>query len=445
MKQKDQQREATVCGALKPDIKRLLKVGVILPATALFVLATSCARRQADPPSDSQQPQVSTTVSADFPMGTATPSEECGACHEAIYREFALGFGGDLRYPGIVYRSRQDRLLTLPANVSAGATAHSVAGLETFPVHARDIEEEGRSCNVCHFPEAFEIPDLENLDVAKPTPRPKSQEASGLTCASCHLTPDGKIRGPYDVNAPHQTVQDPKMQTSAMCAYCHAMGKRVAGKQTQTFLEWREDFNKPGLGRQNCQDCHMPRTVRKSSEAFDVPARAVARHLWTGGHSMQRLKTALNLVIVQPENERPTLEFHVINIGAGHSVPTGSNRRAVYLKADVVDSRDRIVASREWMFAPWYGNRPDDRAFLEEDKKRPDAVAALQADGQGPHEAPVGAGEERILSWTPKAGMGNYSIRARLVYDLNRYNDRTFLGDQTEIYRTSLSINVKGR
>jgi hypothetical protein len=33
----------------------------------------------------------------EFPLGTATPSEECGACHEAIYREFAYGFGADLQ------------------------------------------------------------------------------------------------------------------------------------------------------------------------------------------------------------------------------------------------------------------------------------------------------------------------------------------------------------
>jgi hypothetical protein len=25
-----------------------------------------------------------------------------------------------------------------------------------------------------------------------------------------------------------------------MCAYCHILGKRVVGKQTQTFLEWRD-------------------------------------------------------------------------------------------------------------------------------------------------------------------------------------------------------------
>lgn len=94
------------------------------------------------------------------------------------------------------------------------------------------------------------------------------------------------------------------------------------------------------------------------------------------------------------------------------------------------------------MFAPWYGDRPDDRKFLEEDKKRKDALAASQADAQGPHEAPIRAGEERILSWTPALAAGSYTIDARLVYDLNRYNDPTFTGDQTEMYRATLAIRV---
>src|SRR5215471_10814338 len=353
-----------------------VKILASLSATLLLALfATSAAQG----PSNFMQ----------FTLGTATPSELCGACHKAIYREFATGFGSDLTYKAVVYQSADAKPLTLPANVSATATLHALAGIDPFPVHARTVEEEGHQCNVCHFPQAFEIPDIEKLDISKPTSRPKEQELGGLTCASCHLTPDGKIRGPHEVTAPHPTVADPKIQTSAMCAYCHSLGKRVSGKQTQTFLEWREDFAKPGLGRQQCQDCHMPKTQRKLAEGFDAPVRAVARHLWTGGHSPQRVRTALSMVIVQAEEQKPRLDFHVINVGAGHSVPTGSNRRAVYLRAEVVDTNDRQVAAEEWMFAPWYGDRPDDRKYLDEDTKRPDALAARQADSQGPHEAPV--------------------------------------------------------
>ena len=306
-----------------------------------------------------------------FPEGTATPSETCGGCHKAIYREFAFGFGSDIHYKPTTVPTKPGEKLAMPAKVSDTATAHAFAGVEPYPVHAREAEEEGRSCNVCHFPEPFAIPDINVPEMTKPKARPKGKEAGGLTCASCHLTPEGKIRGPFTVKGPHDTVADPAIRTSAMCAYCHSMGKRVTGKQTQTFLEWRDDFNKPGLGKQHCQDCHMPRTMRKVAEDSDTPERAVARHLWTGGRSQQRLASALSMAISQPEEGKPGLAMHVINIGAGHSVPTGSNRRGIYLNVEILDNKGKKMATKEWMFAPWYGNRPDDKKFLEEDKKAP--------------------------------------------------------------------------
>ena len=383
-----------------------------------------------------------TPTPPELTKGTATPSEECGACHQAIYREFQYGFGGDIHFGGMVTGSATEPRLNMPANVSAGASAHATAGLDPYPIHSRDIEEEGRSCNVCHFTQSFAIPPIESPEMKKPVGRPKEQEALGLTCASCHLTPEGKIRTPHEVSAPHETVVEPAIQSSAMCAYCHSVGKRMSGRQTQTFLEWREDFYKAGLGKQQCQDCHMPRTTRKTAEDFDVPLRPVARHLWTGGHSSQRLGMALSLTLVQPEANGSKVEFHVINIGAGHSVPTGSNRRALYLRAEAVTADGKVLANREWMFAPFYGWRPDDSSFLEADKKLPDAKAAMQADAQGPHELSIRAGEERILDWTPELKAGAYTVRATLVYDLNRYNDPKFLDDETTLTRTSLEFKV---
>ena len=379
-----------------------------------------------------------------FPEGTATPSSVCGECHLAIYREYAFGFGTDLTYKPMAYKSPQEGFLSLPERVLTTATAHSFAGFEAWPMHARGFEEGGKSCNVCHYPEAFDIPDLDQVEIARPKGRPQGKEAVGITCASCHLTPDGKMRGPYAAQSVHETINDPRMKTSAMCAYCHALGKRVPGKQTQTFLEWHDDFHNAGFGPQHCQECHMPRTTRKLAENHNVPVRAVARHLWTGGHSTQRVSSALNLAIVAEGGSSSKLRFHLINVGAAHSVPTGSNRRAIYLMTDVVDGKGSVVAKQDWMFAPWYGDRPDDKAFLEEDKKRPDSVSAIQADAQGPHETTVRAGEDRILNWVPKLKTGNYTIQAKLIYDLNRYNERTFSADQTEVNRASLSVKVKG-
>lgn len=187
----------------------------------------------------------------------------------------------------------------------------------------------------------------------------------------------------------------------------------------------------------------MPRTMRKIAEDSNEPERPVARHLWTGGRSNQRLASALGMVIVQPDQNKSKLSIHVINIGAGHSVPTGSNRRGVYLDAQVIDKTGQVVAQKEWLFAPWFGARPDDKSYLEEDRKRPDAKAAMQADAQGPHESIIRAGEERLLPWTPDLKPGDYTVKARLVYDLNRYNPRSFSNDQTEMNKTSLKVTIK--
>ncbi len=411
--------------------------GVALTAGGVAARAGS----PSPPPAAPAGPAV--TPSRDFPQGTATPSADCGACHQAIHREYATGFGSDMRYPGVTLRAKGDEVLEMPAGSSVSASAHAVAGTDPWPIHAREAEEEGKRCNVCHFPQPFAIPDRDTVELAKPMPRAEAQN-EGITCAACHLTPEGKIRGPHPVTAaPHETVVDERMSSSEMCATCHALGKRIPGKQTQTYLEWREDFAAAGLGRQQCQDCHMPRIRRKTAEGFDVPVRAVARHLWTGGHSAQRLGSALSLVILQPQQGRGAVELHLINVGAGHSVPTGSNRRAIYLRTRVLDRKGTVVAKTEWMFAPWYGPRPDDRAFLKEDEKRPDRVAAIQADEQGPHEAPIRAGEERVLTWAPASLRdGAYTVEARLVYDLNRYNDRAFTGDQREVSKFTLPLIV---
>ena len=379
----------------------------------------------------------------DFPDGTATPPEVCGACHKAIYKEFVYGFGSDNSYHPTTLPGKPDQPLKMSPGMAGSATGHALAGSGPFPLHARQAEQGGASCNVCHFPEPFTIPDINSLEIAPPTGRPAGKEQGGLTCASCHLTPDGKIRGRYGVKAPHATVQEQAIQTSTMCAYCHSMGKKVSGQQTQTFYEWRDDFFRTGMGRQQCQDCHMPGTMRKLAEESNSPERVSARHLWTGGRSLQRIQSALSLVAVQPAGGANLLAFHLINIGAGHSVPTGSNRRAIYLDVEIINGKGKRVAGNDWMFAPWYGARPDDRKYLEEDKQRPDAVAAAQADAQGPHEPPLRAGEERVLSWNPALKPGRYTLKARLTYDLNRYNPRSFKQDQNEFKNISMAIRVK--
>jgi hypothetical protein len=418
-------RKACIC---------VLALLIIAGTSALVHLERSAAQAQQQAATETKK---SVAISEDFPQGTATPSAECGECHQAIYREYAFGFGTDA-----AYKSPKD-LLSLQGRVLTAGPAHSVSGTRPEPTHGQDVKTRHSSCSVCHYPEPFDLSDLDKPDIKQSKEQPQAKKTLGITCASCHLTPDGKIRGPYGASAPHATVKEPRIKNSEMCAHCHSAGKRVVAKQFQTYLEWRDDFHEPGLGSQQCQDCHMARTLRKSAEDEDVPVRAVGRHLWTGGHSPQGISNPLSVAIVAGEESPSALRFHLVNIGAGHSVPTGSNRRAIFLKADVVDDKGTVVAQHEWMFAPWYSDRPDDKAFLEEDKKRPDAALATKADEQGPHESIIRAGEERVLTWDPKLSSGKYELRTSLIYNLNRYSDSALEGNQTTMFRKTLPFKIK--
>ncbi len=56
---------------------------------------------------------------------------------------------------------------------------------------------------------------------------------------------------------------------------------------------------------------------------------------------------------------------------------------------------------------------------------------------------PIRTGEERVLLWTPELKTGIYTIRASLVYNLNRYNERVFTDDQTTLSSISLAVKVE--
>jgi len=362
-----------------------------------------------------------------FLQGAATPSETCGECHQTLYREYALGVGGDIHSAN----------RSIPATVSSAATAHATSRFTPL-ASGGDVEW----CRSCHFAGSFNIPGKD--EAGKQLPNLINAGEMSITCATCHLTPEGKVRGVQKRgNAPHASVAEPALRTSAVCAHCHVdtTNTRIVGGQYQTYLEWRDDFKKAGLGAQECQDCHMPRTVRKLAEDSDGAPVAVGRHLWTGGHSAQRLGGSLSLSIIQRDSDKASLSFSVTNIGAGHSVPTGSNPRGVYLTVEVLDRQGVNRARKEWLFAPNFSARPDDKAFLEADKKLTgyEGYAQTRADAQGAHEAPVRAGEARLLNWDPALAPGLYTVKARLRYTTDRFGAQV-AGDEKEMGSAALLI-----
>lgn len=382
---------------------------------------------------------VAASAGITFPNGSATSSETCGECHKEIYLEYTMGVGGDNRSEHTMMRAMSGDAAWVPARVSSSASAHATSG-----EHIKGVGDEKKGyCSSCHSPKPFAIDKMESVEKVKPADGIPGN--GGITCAGCHLTPEGAIRGTRKVDAAHKTVADPGLKTSALCAHCHGAGsdKRIAGKQMQTFLEWREDFSKPGLGKQQCQDCHMPRTLLQVAADSGSAPRAVGRHLLMGAGSRQRHLGSLGLTVMQPEEGKRNLSFDVVNLGGGHSVPTGPSERAVYLRVDVLDKDGNSKATKEWMFSPNFSGHPDDPAFMEEDKKLPQGDAAARADAQGPHESPLRAGEGRVLGWEPGLVAGEYTVNAKLFYTVDRFKDPQPRDEQSEIGSANLAIAVR--
>jgi nitrate/TMAO reductase-like tetraheme cytochrome c subunit len=158
-----------------------------------------------------------------FAQGTATPSETCGECHGAVYREYTLGIGSDNHSA----HAQAKTGISAQLRVSSSGTAHAAAVGDV-----RGNDKKDFHCNSCHFPDAFNITDSgANGQVA---PKTAAAANEGLTCASCHLTPDGYIRATHSTSsAPHKTIKEPALQNSMLCGHCHGYqpsDKRVVGK-----------------------------------------------------------------------------------------------------------------------------------------------------------------------------------------------------------------------
>src|SRR5437899_8659149 len=111
-----------------------------------------------------------------FPDGTATPSEHCGACHVALYKEFTEGTGTDLNWAAMKFNPSSKKLLSFDEGTSKAATAHHVAGTDPWPHEAKRVESDGKECNVCHFPEPMAYPDDAAREIQNPTPRAAHRE-----------------------------------------------------------------------------------------------------------------------------------------------------------------------------------------------------------------------------------------------------------------------------
>lgn len=296
-------------------------------------------------------------------------ASECGACHREFYEEWST-------------------------------TIHSKAWID--PYFQTDWTFDGRQqiCKNCHTPldrqqeqKVLGFRDQEKWDpILEPNPEfdPKLQH-EGVTCAACHFR-DGKILGPYgSETAPHpvEKLADPNQ----ICARCHVVG----GDRWDTFLQFppcgtvaeiRSTPNamgekkppgmplgsnpqisralfapkdpptseqsaqsasaggstKPSGAMPNCVSCHMPLAERALVPGGQI--RLVRRHLWRGSHDPAMVRQGLDVKFRESpasSYDRRTFTLTVTNIGAAHSLPTGTPDRHLTVSLRLLDRDGRVI------------------------------------------------------------------------------------------------------
>lgn len=275
----------------------------------------------------------------------ARSAQVCGACHQEIYREWAL-------------------------------STHRHAWND--PQFQAEIGKSDNTwlCRNCHTPTLLQQPvwpvGLVQGDVEAPilveNPRyDAALEDEGITCVACHVR-DGVIHGPGlpDSAAPHPVVASDQYRSGALCERCHQAEQVYPGKgficTFSTGVEWRE--SPQYRDGKTCVTCHMPEVERPV--AVGGPVRTVRRH-WFSGSGIPKFADQAPPADAPPgpglalsgavRGDKLVLEAK--NAHAGHYLPSGDPERWVQIDVRFVDAAGGPVGEpwsyrigQEWEWHP---------------------------------------------------------------------------------------------
>jgi len=228
---------------------------------------------------------------------------------------------------------------------------------------ASEIAEKGVQCDFCHTVEESTWRDT-----------PTSQPQNG----SLIMNPGDVKRGPYrDSDSPgHDTAYSVLHTSAEFCGSCHHVFHPVTNFPIErTYDEWKQSvYARAGIV---CQDCHMmpveksievARTLKKPTNPGQAsplgPEReTVYTHEFVGGNfalpdllgsekhgriARERLKSAAEIRMHLPEKavrgELVTFKVEVVNVGAGHNLPTSLTEiRQMWLDVTVKGPKGEIL------------------------------------------------------------------------------------------------------
>jgi len=265
---------------------------------------------------------------------TFNPSARCGECHQEIYEMWQRG-------------------------MHSMATSNPIFEASYIQAYRYTAGKAKEICLRCHAPVAAHTGDLEML-------KPISRE--GVTCDYCHsvasvelekrdrpirIVLDGVKRGPLrDATSPvHKVARSPLHLSSELCAGCHEYVNSNGVLVLSTYSEWKAS-PQAKVGK-TCQICHMPMTPGETVPSSLAPPRGnINRHDISGGHSIEQVRKAARVRILQVERIASRLveiKVEVANIGSGHSIPTGMPTRQLILEVVLfAEGREVTRFTREY-------------------------------------------------------------------------------------------------
>ena len=252
-----------------------------------------------------------------------TPAENCGACHEEIYRQWQTSAHSQAAVDPVFWRFFE-RAAQERKDLSAGAclTCHSpvgsvnkefhTTGAVAFPVNLSSLAKEGVTCDFCHTIPGGEYfgknigPGVYRYGHPGDTAVKQGTHADAVT--------------PEHATAVSKFLKDPEF-----CGICHKFTHPVSDVVWQdTYAEWKAGpYAREG---RTCQDCHMPEYTGQS--ATNAPTRAdLSAHVFPGSRS-DMIKKAASVALwagVKQTGASRSLSVKalVTNSGSGHLMPTG--------------------------------------------------------------------------------------------------------------------------
>lgn len=222
-------------------------------------------------------------------------------------------------------------------------------------------------------------------------------QAEGVTCAACHVLPDGVIGASRPMNAPHAT----RVAAPTPCARCHqtpAVALHPLARPLFDTVGENERWRASTGSTADCVDCHAPQVVR-------ADGKLGRSHRFLGGWDPNTLSSAVSLSPVHREGDVWSVD--VVN-RCGHGLPTGEASRAVVVRLVGLDAAGAEVAASE----TWFARRIAGPPFRDVG------------------DTTLAGGEGRTVRATFPAGSAIHSVRAEV--HLRRYALAPHLSDAAD-------------